>query len=186
MISPGKHSPEAVITTSCAMDCGGACLLVAHVKDGVVTRVESDNGDEPQLRACLRGRAFRHKVYSEDRLKFPLRRTGVRGEGAFERVSWDEALDTVAHELRRVRQTYGNGDILYGGRDVGGPILRLLDGCVRLWGGPSAEGSVFASRSTYGTLVTANTRDDLLNSRLIIMWGCNPATTIFSKLPARQ
>ncbi|MFC1896759.1 hypothetical protein ACFL0Q_08915 [Thermodesulfobacteriota bacterium] len=64
MISPERHSQETVIATSCALDCGGACLLMAHVQDGVVTRVESDQGDEPQLRACLRGRAFRHRVYT--------------------------------------------------------------------------------------------------------------------------
>jgi anaerobic dimethyl sulfoxide reductase subunit A len=49
-----------------------------------------------------------------------------------------------------------------------------------MWGGPSAEANVFASRATYGTLATASTRDDLLNSRLIILWGCNPASNIFS------
>jgi len=163
---------------------------MAHVKDGVVTRVETDRGEEPQLRACLRGRAFRQKVYAADRLQFPLKRTGARGEGKFERISWDEALATVAGELKRIKETYGNSAIFYEGRggsrgSIHGAgaiatLLTMFGGYVTLWGGPSAEGSVFASRATYGTLATASTRDDWLNSRLIIVWGCNPASTIFS------
>ena len=190
-MNPGrKDVSEKVVATSCSHDCGGACLLMAHVRDGVVTRVETDGGKEPQLRACLRGRAFRHKVYSPDRLQCPLKRTGVRGEGRFERISWNEALDTVAGELKRVKETYGNSAIFYEGRggsrgSIHGAgamatMLTMFGGYVTLWGGPSAEGSVFASRATYGTLATASTRDDWLNSRLIIIWGCNPAATIFS------
>jgi len=176
-----ENTFETVIATSCGMDCGGACLLMAHVKDGVVTRVETDRGEEPQLRACLRGYAFRHKVYAPDRLKFPLRRTGARGEGKFERISWDEALDTVAHELKRVKETYGTQAILYGGRSpTGAPIKQAVGGGVTLWGGPSAEANVFASRATYGTLATDSTRDNWLSSRLILVWSCNPASTIFS------
>ena len=47
---------ETVIPTTCASHCGGTCILRVHVKDGVITRIETDNGEEPQLRACLRGR----------------------------------------------------------------------------------------------------------------------------------
>ncbi|SPD75221.1 hypothetical protein PITCH_A50023 [uncultured Desulfobacterium sp.] len=50
-------SGESVVTTMCASHCGGSCLLNVHVKDGVITRIETDCGEEPQLRACLRGRA---------------------------------------------------------------------------------------------------------------------------------
>ncbi len=177
-----EGSQEEVIATSCGLDCGGACLLMAHVKDGVVTRVETDQGEEPQLRACLRGRAYRHRVYAADRLQVPLKRTGARGEGKFERISWDEALDTVAGELKRVKETYGPSAIFFGGRiATGGPVNQLIGGGgVTCWGGPSAEGNVFASRATYGTLATDSTRDNWLDSRLILIWSCNPASTIFS------
>src|SRR3990170_7205707 len=84
---------EKVIPTTCSQHCGGVCHLKVHVREGVITRIETDDGEEPQLRACLKGRAMRQRVYAPDRLKYPLRRTGKRGEGKFERISWDEALD---------------------------------------------------------------------------------------------
>jgi anaerobic dimethyl sulfoxide reductase subunit A len=52
-----SNSEEKVVITTCTHDCGGRCLLKAHVKDGVITRIETDDGEEPQLRACARGRA---------------------------------------------------------------------------------------------------------------------------------
>ncbi len=163
-------------------------MVRVHVRDGVITRIETDDSEEPQLRACARGRAYRQRVYSPDRLKFPLKRAGARGEGKFDRITWDEALDTVASELKRVKETYGPAAILfqYGGGDCtvfhgGGLIDRLLcmaGGYTKTWGFLSHEAGLFASLATYGTLTTRSTRDDMLNSRLIIMWGWNPAVTV--------
>jgi len=117
-----------------------------------------------------------------------MRRTGKRGEGKFERISWDEALDTVAGELNRVRGTYGPSALLFlgGGGDtmelhrqtlVQG-LLYMTGGCTRMWGVASNEGALFASMATYGTLSSVGDPDDFLNSRLIIMWGWDPTTTI--------
>jgi anaerobic dimethyl sulfoxide reductase subunit A len=180
--------PEKIIPTMCASHCGGACLLKVHVKDGAITRIETDDGEEPQLRGCLRGRAYRQRVHSPDRLKYPMKRVGARGEGKFERISWDEALDKVASELKRVRDTYGPGSIALA-RMVGdahslhsmAPISRLLGlagGHVVMWGITSFHAGVYASLISYGTFFASNTRDDLLNSKLIIMWGWDPATVI--------
>ncbi len=179
---------ELVIPTMCASHCGGTCLLRVHVKGGVITRVETDDGEEPQLRACQRGRALRQRVYARDRLLYPMKRVGERGAGIFKRISWDEALDTVAGELERVRETYGPKSILYlqTGGDLGSlhtvmtirRLLSLAGGFTTWWGATSFHGGMFASYFTYGTIGCANTRDDLLNSRLIIMWGWNPAVTI--------
>ena len=102
-----QKKEERVVITSCPHDCGGRCILKVHVADGVITRIETDDGEEPQLRACLRGRAYRQRVYDPLRVKFPMKRTGKRGEGKFERISWDEALDKIVTELNRVRGTYG-------------------------------------------------------------------------------
>ena len=177
------------IHVSCGHDCGGACVFFAHVNDGVVRRVETDEGEEPQLRGCARGWAYRCKVYSPERLKYPMKRVGRRGEGKFEPISWDEALDTIAKELKRIRDNYGPSAILYDGRGgnrgqlhgsmSGLRFLNMFGGCTTLWGGPSAEGNVFASRVTYGTLSTSNTRDSLPYAKYIIVWGANPAVSIF-------
>lgn len=179
---------EKKIVTTCASHCGGTCVLNAYVKDGVILRIDTDSGDEPQLRACLKGRAYRHRVYAPDRLKFPMKRIGARGEGKFERIGWNEALDTVARQLKRVRDQYGPATILLlvGGGDLSQvhnarqfhKLLCRTGGYTRLWGGPSFQGGIFASIATYGTWRTGNSRDDLVNSRLIILWGWNPAVTV--------
>jgi anaerobic dimethyl sulfoxide reductase subunit A len=190
-MSEAQQSPhsEKVVPTGGCYDCGGRCVIKVHIKDGKAVRVETDDGDEPQLRACARGRALRQQVYSPQRLRFPLKRGGARGEAKFERISWEEALDTVAGELLRIKEKYGPEAILlhtYSGQ-AGmfhssiflRSLLSHLGGYTSGWGGASAEASVFASRATYGTLTTGNTRDDLVNSRLIILWGVNPAESIY-------
>jgi len=165
--------------------------MKVHVLDGRITRIETDDGEEPQLRCCLRCRAYRQRVYAPDRIQYPLRRVGPRGKGEFERISWDEALDRVAGEIKRVKETYGPSAILLktGGGDLtfvhgGGKIMeRLLNmfgGHTGTWGSNSWEAATFASVVTYGTISVANTRDDLLNSRMILMWGWNPTETIQS------
>ena len=117
-----KSMEEQIVTTTCNMHCGGQCLLKVHVKDGVITRIETDDTEEPQYRACAKGRAMRQRVYAPDRLKWPMKRVGERGSGEFKRISWDEALDTIAGELKRVREKYGPAAIMYaaGGGDLGG------------------------------------------------------------------
>jgi anaerobic dimethyl sulfoxide reductase subunit A len=186
----GDRGSEKVVMTSHCSHCGGTCLLKVHVKDGVVTRIETDDGEEPQYRACARGRAYRQRVYAPDRILYPLKRVGPRGEGRFERISWDEALDTVARELTRVKEQYGPESILFkwSAGDVGllqganlhARLLFLNGGCSEVWGVHSFEGAIFAQIATFGTVATTNTRNDLPSSRLIIMWGWNPADTVLS------
>jgi anaerobic dimethyl sulfoxide reductase subunit A len=128
-------------------------------------------------------------VYSEERLKYPLRRVGERGEGKFERVSWDEALDEVAEKLKGVKEAYGNSSIfyIYGAGNQGmlhgplpaGMLLTMFGGFTTTWGAPSYEGAMFASMATYGTIHTGSSREDLFNSKIVIMWGWNPANTIW-------
>jgi anaerobic dimethyl sulfoxide reductase subunit A len=187
-MSKQEVKDEVVVPTMCASHCGGTCLLRVHVKNGMITRIETDNGEEPQLRGCLRGRAYRQRVYAKDRLLYPLKRVGERGRGDFERISWDEALETVAAELVRVRETYGpksilllpmSGDVIsLHGVFTMFRLLAMAGGFTTWWGATSFHGGMFASHFTYGTMYASNTRDDLLNSRLIIMWGWNPAITI--------
>jgi len=108
---------DRVVRLGCpAHNCGGRCLLKVSIKDGKIIRIETDDRptdkiEDPQLRACIRGRAYRKRQYHPDRLKYPLKRIGKRGEGKFERISWDEALDIVAGQIKRVKEKYGNSAI---------------------------------------------------------------------------
>ena len=180
---------EKVVTTTCSPHCGGGCILKVHVKDGIIRRMETDDENQPELRACLRGRSWRQRIYHPDRLKYPLKRIGQRGQHNFERISWDQALDTIASELKKVIDEYGPASIIYwvSGGDQGilhdnwhrmSRLLCMLGGYTRPWGLHSYEGGIFAELATFGTAWTASTRDDLLNSKLIVMWGWDPCTTI--------
>ncbi|PYM11416.1 MAG: hypothetical protein DMD81_27000, partial [Candidatus Rokuibacteriota bacterium] len=118
----------------------------------------------------------------------PLRRVGARSEGRFERISWDEALDEVARQTRRVRDTYGPAAILDCSRTGSSSILhsrvvvqRLLHmfgGCTELWSNLSAEAEVFGLRHTFGAAAdykkSGREPVDYVNSRLILMWGWSP------------
>jgi anaerobic dimethyl sulfoxide reductase subunit A len=83
---------ERMVRTGCpSHNCGGRCLLKVFVRDGRIVRIETDDrpGDtvaDPQLRACVRGRAYRKRQYHPGRLQYPLRRVGKRGEGKFQLI----------------------------------------------------------------------------------------------------
>jgi len=182
-------SGETIVRCTSAIDCGGRCPLRIHVKDGVITRIEGDDFGDPekQLRACLRGRAYRHWIYHPDRLLHPLKRVGERGEGKVERISWDEAMDTIVGELKRVKETYSNKSIYFsGGGHLGalhtiGPLARALSmfgGFTTGYGNISSEGPVYAVMSTYGDVMVGHSREDLLNAGMIIMWGWDPVRMI--------
>jgi anaerobic dimethyl sulfoxide reductase subunit A len=179
-----------IVRTTSTFDCGGRCPLRVHVRDNRILRVDGDEGAGPdQLRTCLRCRAMRQYVHHPERLMYPQKRVGEKGEGRFARISWDEAMDTLAGELKRVKETYGNSAIFLatgGGylaslHNAGLAASRLLNqygGYVTHYGNISSEGAVWASLTQYGSVMVGNSRDDLLNSRLIILWGWDPARMI--------
>ena len=183
------ENDEMIVRCTSALDCGGRCPLRMHVKDGVITKIEGDDFEDPekQLRACLRGRAYRHWIYHPDRLKYPMKRVGERGEGKVERISWDEAMDTIVKQLHRVKETYGNSAIYFGGGGhLGalhtiGPLARALSmfgGYTAAYGNISSEGPVYAVMTSYGDVMVGNSRSDLANAKLIIMWGWDPVRMI--------
>jgi anaerobic dimethyl sulfoxide reductase subunit A len=193
------------VVTSCAHNCGSRHVLVAHKRGDVIVRLSTDNGtyqangaygkdtfEEPQLRACLRGRSYRQRIYSAERLLYPMMRVGKRGEGRFRRVSWDQALDHIARKMIEIKDNYGPTAILdqgYAGASYGvlhksdqieGLLSRFLGmfGCrTSSWSVPSYQGTTTSSRWTFGTINDGNEDDAFAHSKLIIMWGWNPAYT---------
>lgn len=183
-----------VIWTHCAVNCGSTCALRCHVSDGQITYVESDNTgddafDSPQLRACPRGRSIRRWLQSPDRLNYPLRRVPgtKRGEGRYQRISWDEALDTIASELTRVRETYGNEAVfnayasgVSSGIIGGAPVRRLLNltgGSLGYYGSYSSAQISAAGTYTYGGGSYGSPFTTLQDGQLVVMFGNSPAET---------
>ncbi|EOD7385192.1 molybdopterin-dependent oxidoreductase [Klebsiella pneumoniae] len=120
-----------IVWGACSVNCGSRCALRLHVRDDEVVYVETDNtGDDRygdhQVRACLRGRSIRRRINHPDRLNYPMKRVGKRGEGKFVRISWQEALDTLADRLKSVVAQYGNEAVYinYSSGIVGGNITR--------------------------------------------------------------
>lgn len=188
--APEASSPERLVRVGCpAHNCGGRCLLIAHLHDGTITRLDTDDRPDtiaaPQLRACVRGRAYLRRQYHPDRLTQPLKRIGARGEGKFAPITWDEALDLVAREMQRVKATYGNSALFvpYGtgsynqlnGSQTARRLMNLFGGCLGIHNSYSWAAINVATPYVYGTLQTGNQRQDWLNSKYILMWGWNPA-----------
>ena len=187
-VSQEGATGTTVVPTGCSHNCGGRCRILVHVKDGTITRLTTDDRpdtfEDPQLRACQRGRAYRQRVYHPDRLKYPLRRVGPRGSGEYERISWDEATTIVAEAIQRIHDDYGpeafiNHYASGGGSQTLGAgtsqrLLNLMGGTLNQYGTYSAACWEYMVPRILGNFMSANSRDDWVNSKLIVMFGYNP------------
>ncbi len=188
---------ETVVTSTCGHNCGGRCVVNAHVRDNRIVKISTDprkwTPEMPPLHACVRGFGQVERMNHPDRLKHPLRRVGPRGSGEFEEIGWDVALDEVARQMRRVRDTYGPAAILDASRSGNTAMLhnraslqRLLfkfGGCTELWTNISAEAEVFSVHETFGLEADYKSSGrepiDYASSRLIVMWGWSPGDGTF-------
>lgn len=174
-------------------NCGGRCIIKAHVEDGKITRLTTDEGcssaDSPLLNSCIRGKHYLETFLGDDRLKYPMKRVGKRGHGRFERISWDEALDMISSEWIRIRDTYGVSSrfVTYAtgvngvmeGNVLARRLLALDGGFLERYNSYSSACTDIATPYTYGTLYTGNSPEDWVNSKLIILFGHNPVETRF-------
>ena len=188
-------STDQISWSQCNVNCGGNCVFQWHSQDGKIVYMESDNtGDvDLQARACLRGRSMRRWINSPDRLTKPMKRVGKRGEGKFEEISWDEAIDTIASELKRVIDTYGNDAIyvnyatgMYSttGKQPGLRLLGLLGGYINQAYDYSthmlqvALPFMYGSKcSPYDNVHASSFSEAERASDLVVMFGNSPAET---------
>ena len=169
---------ERVIPTWCGM-CGpmGNCAIYAFVKDGRFTRVAGMK-EAPQNKGglCCKSHAAPQWVYSPDRLTTPLRRTGKRGEGKFEPVSWDEALKTIADTLREQKEKFGPESLAIlspARRDYSEYLYRFLTA----HGSPNyAHSGICAMQLSFAFCYTLGARPapDYRNADVILIWGKQP------------
>jgi len=109
--------------------CHGGCGVELYIKDGKLIKVEGDE-DHPFLqgRLCPRALAMTQYTYHPNRLRRPLKRVGARGEGKWQEIPWDEALDEVEYRMDKIRKEYGPEAMVFGqgtGRDAGGSLIFL-------------------------------------------------------------
>jgi thiosulfate reductase/polysulfide reductase chain A len=169
------------ICQACHCNCG----VIVHVKDGKVNRVTGDPG-HPMNKGfiCVKGQAQPDLLYHPDRLKYPLKRTGGRGEGKWQRITWDEALDEIAEKLTGIQGKYGAESIAVmtgTGPRTGNNTARLF--CLMM-GTPNRISvdnhicfapSAAAESSTYGEMTTMmEIGPDYENAECIVVWGANP------------
>ncbi len=187
-----EASGDQIVYTHCHVNCGGACVLQCHVKDGELAYVESDTAGssefgDVQARACLRGRSIRRWLGSDERLNYPMKRVEgtKRGDGKYEQISWDEALDTIASEMKRIRETYGSESIFI--QECSGveqnimmnnPFFRLsnlLGGEVTRYGSYSSASISFGAYPyVYGSSWGKRSFKTLQDGELVVMFGFAP------------
>ncbi|WP_367567979.1 DMSO/selenate family reductase complex A subunit [Lacrimispora sp.] len=188
---PGKENDERKrINTGGINNCGGICVIRPEVESNCMLNIESDTSSNlPQIRACVRGRGYRKTFLNTGRLRYPMKRIGKRGEGKFKRISWDEAVEIMAKEWVRLKNEYGPGcRYLNYGTGVtgimrpGNLIKRLMaldGGYLEYYNNYSAACTMYTTPYIYGNSLSGHSPADFLNTKLLILWGDNPAETIF-------
>jgi len=204
VIDPKEFDYDTAVWSACNVNCGSNCPLKLYVKDGVVVRVTTDSdsaddydsyGTNYQMRACVRGRSIRQRIYNADRLKYPMKRVAgtARGSGRYERITWDQAISEIASKMQSVKTQYGPGAfyIQYATGTIDAamakswppkktPMARLHN----LWGGWLDHYSDYSTSQITASLCllegsswSNNTITDAANSNLVVLWGNNPANT---------
>lgn len=166
----------------CALDCPDACGLLINVDNGKGSRLRG-NPDHPVTRGFLCGKVARYleREYSPDRLLYPQRRTGAKGAGRFERVTWDEALDEIAAQLKTVAAEFGSEAILpysYAG------TMGYLQGSgmdrrfFHRLGASRLDRTICSAAGAAGLMESLGFRygtepEQFRHSKLILAWGAN-------------
>lgn len=171
-------------------DCGRKCKMVATVQEGCVLAIGPDKAfPGKEFVGCARGLQYRQTFLSPRRLRYPMRRVGKRGEGQFQRISWDEAALWLADAIRTTAQVYGPGSrYVMPGSGVGAlvrgdrfikDLLGLTGGYLNFYNYYSCACAEHALPYVYGTDVCGSSEAEMWKTKLLILWGHNPANTIW-------
>jgi anaerobic selenocysteine-containing dehydrogenase len=178
-----KLTDYQTFRSTCAMECLH-CNLTAYVYQKKLMKIEATEGFN--VKCCLRGISRTKWVYHQQRVTTPLLRVGKKGEGKFEPISWQQALDLIEKNIRTTIKKQGNEGLLlstHAGNmdsiknDMGKAFFDYLGGSVKQAGSLCCSAVTAAMMPMVG-LRYADTRDTIADSRLIICWGNNPAVTM--------
>lgn len=172
------NEKERAVRTNCRAGDHGGCGVIVHVKGGKAVRVEGDP-DHPISRGyvCSKALASIQLAYHPDRLKFPLKRAGEKGEGKWRRISWAEALETITSKLSEIKENYGAESVVFA-QGTGREYAHFLYRFANLFGTPNvltAGHMCYVSRIgacivTCGNLPVCDYEG---NPKCIMVWGNN-------------
>ncbi len=174
-----------VYRTVCPRNCFGTCGLLAHVRKGRIVKVTGDPLNKATSgNVCAKGLTYPQRVYAQDRLLNPLKRSGPRGSGEFTEITWEEALSEISATLRRVRAESGPESVLYYAYSGASGLMdavslafwRLFGGYTTTHGSLCWAAGLEATRLTYGRNIHSAPWD-IRNAGTIVLWGKNPAYT---------
>lgn len=178
--------PDGVFPAVCSLDCPDQCGLLLHKQDGRVVKVEGDP-EHPVTKGniCNKVRNMTERLYDPKRLQQPLKRTGPKGSGQFEPISWEEAIEIITSKWKTLISEHGAESILpysfYGnmGRlNAESMDLRFFHrlGASRLertiCNSAGAAGYNYTMGGAFGT-----DPEDTVHTKLFIMWGINAIST---------
>lgn len=172
-----------IIHAACPHDCPDTCAMLVEVEDGRATRVSGDPDHRPtQGFLCTKVARYLERVYNPDRLLYPMRRAGAKGEGRFERISWEEALETIARRFGEIAASSDGPEAIlpysYGGTmgivNSGSMDRRFFNrlGASKLARTICSAAGGDAMRYTVGATIGTDMENFHL-ARLIVLWGTN-------------
>jgi anaerobic selenocysteine-containing dehydrogenase len=184
----GEHN----VATVCPLDCPDSCSLDVSVQDGRVTAVDGSHVNPiTGGYICAKVRRFPERLYGADRLLYPAARRGPKGMANFGRVTWDDALGTIAERMREARERSGGESILpysYGGsnglltQDTSDATLFRRLGASRLARTVCAAPTGAANLGMYGKMASV-VYQDVPEARVIVLWGANPSVSGIHLVP---
>jgi anaerobic selenocysteine-containing dehydrogenase len=177
-VPPGRRTLKVV----CPHDCPDTCVMTVGVEAGRAVELGGDP-DHPFTQGflCAKVNHYLERVYSPDRLLYPLKRVGPKGEGRFERISWDEALDTIAARYREIIAAHGAQAIMpfsYAGNmgllSFGSMDRRFFQAL----GASLLDRTICATAGAAGLKATVGKGigfdpEAVVHARLIVAWGAN-------------
>lgn len=189
---PPETWGRSTVHTACPLDCPDSCSLAVEVEQGHIVSIDGSHvAPSTSGLICGKVRRFDRRVYGEDRLLYPAVRVGGKGEGAFRRVSWTEALDLIAARFTEISREHGGEAILplaYGGSngwlsdDATDRLLFHRIGASQLARTVCAAPTGAAATAMYGKMAGV-AYEDYQDARLIVVWGCNPAVSGIHLVP---
>jgi anaerobic selenocysteine-containing dehydrogenase len=189
---PAAAPADSAVATVCPLDCPDACSLDVTVREGRITAIDGGTAN-PVTRGyiCAKVRRFPERVYGDQRVRYPMLRTGSKASPGLSRIGWDEALEIVASRLAQVRDQWGGEAILpfcYGGsnglltQDTLDAVFFRRLGASRLARTVCAAPTGAANMALYGKMPSV-TYEDYPHARLIVVWGMNPAVSGIHAMP---